>query len=117
MKLKSLVSTLGLASLLFTPISWANQATPIVKIVKISNWVGTQNSPKEALFVQTNEESVTNPAACTKKDGYYLEGASTVSRSMLLTAITTGSDVTLNIGSGGCAVDNRPVIVQVALHQ
>ena len=117
MKPKILPNAIILTSLLFAPISWANQVTPIVKIVKISNWVGTQNAPKEALFVQTNEESVTNPAACTKQDGYYLEGASTVSRSMLLAAITTGTDVTLNIGSGGCAVDNRPVIVQVALHQ
>ena len=103
--------------MLFVSIARANESTGLVRIVNISNWVGTENFPKEELFVKTDQATLTNPAGCTKLDGYHLNSASTISRTILLAALTSNSDVGLNIGSGICASNGRPVIVQVGIHQ
>ncbi|WP_139169469.1 hypothetical protein [Microbulbifer yueqingensis] len=106
-----IVFTLGLS------YSATNEATGRVKIIKISKWVGTENYPNDSLYVETDQEILTNPASCSKLEGYHVKATSAVSRSVVLAAITSGADPGLNIGGGGCAPENRPIIVQVALYQ
>lgn len=92
----------------------ANQSTGTVKIVSLGNWVGVPSAPNESLLVTTDQVTKTNPAGCGFDGWYVLSAASAVSRSMLLAAITTNGNVTMQIYGGGC-VDGAPVIVHVGL--
>ncbi len=99
----------------FVSIAHANESTGAVKIKSITNWVGTENNPKESLHIKTHETSLTNPAECSKTDSYILKATSAISRSMILTAITAKSNVSLTIWGGGCTDSNQPIIVAVSL--
>lgn len=93
----------------------ANYSTAAVKIVQITNWVGTSNSPNEVLLIKSNEQQLVNPASCGVATSYYLDAASNVSRALILTALTTQRNFYLLISGGGCSPDNRPIIVAVTM--
>ena len=99
---------------LFSVCVQANQATGLAKITILTNWVGTVNNPNETLLIAT-DSAVVNPAGCSKTDKYNLQPASEISRSLVLGAYFSKSLISLNIGSGGCASDNRPIVVSVDL--
>jgi hypothetical protein len=113
--MKFLSSMLLVAGLLCSTTLLANEPTGPIKITSLINWIGTRNNPNEVVLVKTNQSQLTNPANCSKTDVYYLDVASEISRSMLLTAFTAKINVNLNIYSGGCSSDDRPLIISISL--
>ena len=98
----------------FSVVSLANTSTDYVKILALTNWVGTTNNPSEALYIKTGQVTVTNPAECSAPKDYYLGDTSEISKSMLLAALTTKTEVNLVIN--GCSPDGRtPNVVAISV--
>lgn len=94
----------------------ANQGTGPIIITKLTNFVGTSNFPNEVLEIETDGLFI-NPASCsnTINNRYHLGAASTISRSIVLSAHISKAKINLLIWGGGCSPDNRPVVVAVDL--
>lgn len=86
-----------------------------VKIVNVTNVVGTASNPVEAILVKTDEATITNPAGCSFLYSYYLD-ASNISRSMVLAALASNATVEFNLSQTLCSSDNRPIIVKLTVH-
>ncbi|GAB2504109.1 hypothetical protein [Microbulbifer agarilyticus] len=103
--------TLLLFSLFSSSSTLANNAnTGTTEILKIENWTAS-----EGLYIHTAQTSLTNPAGCTVLDKYHMSPeASNMSKSMVLSAYTAKSQVSMTILGSGCS-SNRPKIVSVVL--
>lgn len=113
--MKSLTIVCFVVATLFSGSLQANTDTGPVKIEYLINWVGSKANPNESLYVKTNQTVKTNPANCSYTGDYKLEHSSVVGRSLLMTAITTKSDVRLTISGDVCSSSNRAVIVAIRL--
>lgn len=97
----------------------ANIGTGSRNLLSVTNW---GSAGDELLWVQTDGDMAsTNPAGCAVTTRYILDsGSSTISKTMLLTALATGKQVNLVLYGAGCwehapgdPSTGRPLIIAV----